>query len=494
VRVSARTGQGLDALRAALDRATSQLPPRPTDTYFRLPVDRVFTLSGVGLLVTGTAWSGRVAEGDSLVVLPPGREARVRGVQVHGEKRQSAFAGERVALNLHGLKSGDVERGMLVATPGMLRPSYMLDVRLRLLESAERPLANRVRLRIHHGAAEIFGRAVLLDREALQPGDAAPAQLRLEAPLAAERGDLLVLRQYSPMRTLGGAQVLDPTPAKHKRFREDVLEEMALKQRGDPQDLVEDAVRRGGLHGATAAELRALRLVADEALPGVLAALVEQGSIVALGDSLYEVEQLARAADEVRRLAADYQRANPLAWGIGRAELQERLGHRAGRGRFNELLDGLAARPGGEPLHLRPDAVRVGAPDRELSGPDQAALDKLEALLLEAGSAPPLPAELQTQTGVTPQRFAAFVGLLEERGALVRVSDSLLYHRRAFDDLEARLRRHLEGHATMSMADFKTLTGLSRKYAVPLLEHFDRRGLTQRDGDNRRPGPLLQRR
>ena len=504
VRTSARTGAGLDDLRAALEEATAALPPRPTDTYFRLPVDRVFTLAGVGVLVTGTAWSGRIREGESVMVLPAGIDARVRGVQVHGEKRQEAFAGERVALNLHGPKNTDLERGMIVATPGMLKPSHMLDVKLHVLASWSKPLANRTRVRIHHGAAELFGRVVLLDRDALEPGTSAPAQLRLESRVAADRGDRLVLRQYSPMHTLGGAVVLDPSPPKHKRFRDEVLEAMVLAESGGPEERVHDALRRAALQGATPAELNAARVVAEEDVGPALATLVAAGEAIVLGEAAYDAEEIRKAAAAVRRFASEYQRVNPLAWGIGRAELQERLGHRGSRARFGELLEGLArlstggqsgAGPAialeGEPIHVRADVVRVGSADRQLDPADRAALERLEAQLRDAGFAPPTPAELQTQLGLGA-RFPAFVGLLEERGAIVRLGDVLLYHRTALEGIEAKLRSFLESHEVMSMGEFKDLTGLSRKYSVPLLEYFDRRGVTARRGDNRVPGPSLR--
>ncbi len=232
------------------------------------------------------------------------------------------------------------------------------------------------------------------------------------------------------------------------------------------------------------------------------------------GEAYYDTRCLGRVATEIRRAAAEFQRANLLAWGIGRAELQERLGHRASKARFGELLEALAKRqtipapvaatsegaadaagnatPADETLYLRPDAVRVGSADRLLSDADRSRLEKFETLLRDAGASPLLPAELDTQLGLGP-RFPAFVSLLEERGVLVKVAESLLYHREALDGIEATLRAHLSAHDLMSMADFKNLTGLSRKYAVPLLEYFDRKGLTSRHGDNRRPGPLLSR-
>jgi selenocysteine-specific elongation factor len=199
---------------------------------------------------------------------------------------------------------------------------------------------------------------------------------------------------------------------------------------------------------------------------------------------------------DVRRIAGEYQRSNPLAWGVGRAELQERLGHRGSRTRFGDLLEEWArwtAGPGeGESIHVRPDAVRVGSAERQLDPADQAALERLEALLREGGAAPPTPADLQTQLGLAG-RFPAFVGLLEERGVVVRIGDSLLYHRTALESLEAQVRTFFESHAVMSMGEFKELTGLTRKYSVPLLESFDRRGITSRQGDNRVAGPRLRR-
>ncbi|HZL86057.1 MAG TPA: selenocysteine-specific translation elongation factor [Candidatus Krumholzibacteria bacterium] len=491
VHTSARTRRGLDELLAALDELTATLPARPTADTFRLPVDRVFALSGVGLVVTGTAWSGTVHEGDTLEVLPPALPARVRGLQVHGEKRDTAYAGERIAINLHGLKSSDVDRGMLVASAGMLQASYMVDAQIFLLPTFARPLANRTRVRVHHGAAEVLGRVVLLDRDALEPGQSAPAQLRLEQPLACERGDAMVLRFYSPMRTLGGARVLDPAPAKHKRFRAAVLEEMQLKESGDAPGLLFEAIRRAGNSGLGRDELLRQRLVPSTAVDDLVAGLLREAKITGIGDAYYAGEVLASTRSEIERLAAAFQKANPLSWGIGRAELQERLGQQGGRGRFNELLDHLASHQGqGPAIHLRPDAVRVGSADRELSTPDRHGIEKLEATLRGAGVSPPTVAELQKEAAFGT-RLAAYVGVLEERGAIVKVTESLLYHREAFDAISAKLVAFLRTHDVMTMVDFKDMAGISRKYAVPLLEYFDRKGVTTRAGDVRKPGPLV---
>jgi len=491
VRTSARTGQGLDALRQALETLTAEVPPRPTDRFFRMPIDRAFALQGVGLVVTGTAWSGRIREGESLELLPPQKPGRVRGLQVHGEKRQEAFAGERVAINIHGFKQGDVQRGMLLATPGVLHPTWMIDARLQLLPSCPRSLQNRSRVRLHHGAAEVFARVVLLDRDALDPGDSAPVQLRLEEPLCAERGDRIVVRFYSPMVTLGGAEVVDPHPKKHKRFRDTVLQEMSLKETGGPADLILDAVQRAAVRGVTLQDLQTTRLVAAEELDAVLDGLRDVSRLETIGGRIYAVECLEQARDEVCRLAQQYQQGNPLAWGIPRAELQERLGWSGSRADFTELLEALSRRGAAPQMHLRSDAVRVGSTGRDLSPEDSAALDAMEDALRAGRFAPPTAAELQQTLGIR-ERFAAYVSVLEEQGRVVRLNDSLLYHPEALQEIEARMRSFLSTHDAMKMGDFKDLTDISRKYAVPLLEYFDRRGVTRREGDVRRAGPQLQ--
>jgi len=389
------------------------------------------------------------------------------------------------------LKLEDVGRGMLLATRGTLQPAGMIDARLHLLASFDRPLRNRARVRVHHGAAEVMGRVILLDRETLDPGDSAPVQLRLEEPLCTERGDRMVLRFYSPMRTLGGAEVVDPHPSKHKRFRDDVLQDIALKETGGPADLILDALHRAGISGMTNTELERSRIVAPEKIAAVLPELQKQSKVFEIGGRLYETVALELGRQEVCRLGETHQKSNPLVWGIGRAELQERLGWKGARAQFAELLEFLSSKDGDPQINLRSDALRVGSTSRQLSPEDAASLDAMESALQAGHFAPPSAAELQKGLKVQG-RFAAYVGLLEEQGRVVRLSDALLYHPAALQEIESRLKTFLADHDTMKMSDFKEMMDISRKYAVPLLEFFDRRGVTTRDGDVRKPGPQLR--
>jgi selenocysteine-specific elongation factor len=278
--VSSVTGQGLAELTATLDRLAEQVPTRPIVGPWRLPVDRAFTIGGFGTVVTGTLIAGVARVGDRVAVLPRGVETRVRGLQVHGSPATVVEAGTRVAMNLAGVGLEGVERGDVAAPPGVYQPTLALDVRLDVLKSCPREVKNRTRVRVHLGAAEVLARLNLLDADALQPGDSGLAQLRLESPTVAAKGDRYVLRFYSPMTTIGGGAVIDPHPPRHRRFAAAVLQNLAVKEKGTPAELVAEAVQRGGLRpAAPAAVAQALGMPVTEA-QALVAELVAEGTLI----------------------------------------------------------------------------------------------------------------------------------------------------------------------------------------------------------------------
>lgn len=240
--VSSLSGQGLDELSREIDRLTENMEDRDTVTDFRIPVDRVFTVSGFGTVITGTLISGEINEGEPCEVYTNGIKTRIRGIHVHEVPVKKAYAGQRVALNLAGIKTGDVDRGDVISRPGAMENSLMLDCRLNYLKDAPRALKNRERIRLYHGTTEVLGRVVLLDNETVNPGESALVQIRLEESIAARRGDKYVIRSYSPMYTIGGGTVLEPNPSKHKAMDKAVLEELTLKEKGDPSDIVEQTI------------------------------------------------------------------------------------------------------------------------------------------------------------------------------------------------------------------------------------------------------------
>ena len=484
VAVSSVTGDGVSELLTAIDRAAAAVRTRDASGPVRLPVDRVFSVLGIGTVVTGTLWSGTVRVGDALEVLPRGAPVRVRQIQVHEESVAQAVAGQRTALAVHGADREEIARGDWFVTPGAFRPSAILDVRLHLLAGVERALESRARIRLHLGASETLGRAVLFHDGPLPPGGDCRAQLRLETPVVAMRGDRIVVRSYSPQVTIGGARVIDPfAPKRARRLPADDRRLDALESGGPEQQVVAlaiDAKLAGLLE-----EEAALRLGLPAA--GIRAALESAaGALVRLRDGRLLSsgawnEALARIEAEVRR----YAEAHRLREGVPKGELKSLLQNRIGAPTFDAALEHLAA--SGRVL-LRGE--RVGLPDAvpALSPSQTADLERIERKLLAQGFAVPEASGLARETA-NPAQGLELLRYLVDSGRAVKVTSELLYPRALWDEVERRVRAHLGKHPALSMAEFKDLLQISRKYAVPILEHLDRTGLTRREGDLRVPGP-----
>jgi selenocysteine-specific elongation factor len=493
VACSARTGAGLDrlvaALDAVLDRALDAEGAALAGAPFRLPVDRVFSMPGFGTVVTGTPRAGSVAAGDRVVLLPSGKEARVRRVQVHGEDVERARAGERTALALHGVDREEAARGDVVAAPGALVVSHMLDVRLHAAPRLAHPVRNRDRVRYHHGTREVLGRLVLLDREDLAPGESALAQLRLEGPEACLARDRFVLRSYSPQVVIGGGIVLDPAPPKHRRFREGELSALAVRERGDPREVVLDRLARAGARGATRAELAAAAALAPaDAAPAVQALVADGRARVVGADRVVLAAALDDVAARLREALRAFHAASPLRIGPNKEDLKGRLAEVAPGDVLEEALRALSA--AGEVV-LHRDKVRLAAAGEPLAGAGRDLAARVEARLLEARFTPPDAAALAEQAGVPRPALRDLLETLVDLGVLVKVTPEIVYHRALLDEAAEGVRATLAARGELGVADLKERLGVSRKYAVPLLEHLDRLGVTRRSGDLRVAGPRL---
>ncbi len=486
VAVSSATAEGVPALLAALDRAAAEVRARDASGPVRLPVDRVFSVEGIGTVVTGTLWSGTVRAGDALELLPRGTALRVRQIQVHEEGVAQAVAGQRTALALHGASREEIARGDWIATPGAFRPSAVLDVRLRLLASAERDLESRARIRLHVGASEALGRAVLFQAGPLAPGGACRAQLRLEAPVVVRRGDRIVVRSYSPQVTIGGASVIDPFPPRRARLTRGDEARLDALESGAPEAMLAVLAAEAGVAGLPEGDA-ALRLGLSAEEAAAARDRAGQG-LVRVGDRLLAPSAwsaaLARVEGEVRRYAG----AHRLREGVPKGELKSLVQGELGPAVFDAALARLLAE--GRVL-LRGD--RVGLPEAAptLDPAQSAALARMERKLAAQGFAVPEASEVAREAP-TPVQGAELLRYLVDSGRAVKVTSELLYPRALWEEIEARVRAHLAGRPWLSMAEFKDLLGVSRKYAVPLLEHLDRTGLTRREGDIRVPGPRLR--
>jgi selenocysteine-specific elongation factor len=496
ITVSSRTGAGIDELKTALRVAGQQAPSRSSDFVTRLPIDRAFTMRGFGAVVTGTLIAGEISEGEELELLPapsltvgflPGRRVRVRGVQVHGAPVGRAFAGQRTAINLGGVEAAEIERGMTLTLPGRLRPTQIVDAQVQMLADAPRALRSRQRVRVHLGAAEVLARVRVLEEGGeIKPGKNGFAQLRFESPVVGVLGDRFILRSYSPSRTIGGGTILDAFALKH-RSREvtAVRARLAALLGGDRatqlSSFVEDAngLRRADIAARTGWRDEVIEAAAQDALPGH--AIVDAEGVLI---SRVKVDELKRAVLEA--VAAHHKR-EPLSRGFGKEILRERHFAHAPAEIFRAVLNQLESAGA---LVSEKDIVRARAHTRELSDADEQLRAALEKAYRDAALAPPSMNEAFASAGLSAAaqpHGRKILQLLIDSGVLVRVAGEMFFHRSALDDLIKKLRAHAarSSDRSIDVPAFKELAGISRKYAIPLLEYLDRQRVTRREGDRR---------
>jgi selenocysteine-specific elongation factor len=476
VPVSARTGTGLEALRRELLSAALAVDVRAADGPFRLAVDRVFHQKGIGVVVTGSGYSGRVRVGDELDLLPPERRVRVREIQSFGARRTEGLAGERLALAVQGVRLEEIRRGDVLVTPGRFVVTHTLDARVALAAGEGVELANRERVRVHHGAREALGRVILLEGDVLRGGESALAQLRLEEPLVAEAGDRIVLRSYSPARVIGGAVVLEPRAEVHRRSDVAALARLRLREAGDPGDVLAKTVERAGISGIDEAD-------ADSSS---LAALVARGDVVRIAGRAYHRDALHELAARAVAIAGAHVGRHPLQWGIDKEELRRRLGFPHGAAAFTRVLETLAA---SSALFTRESRVRAGSPDMTLAPELERAVHELRERIRYAGVAFLSRDELAADWR-SPEPFADAAALLKSGGDVVEIGAGLM-HREALERCLERLRLWFATRLELSVGDLKDALGVTRKHAIPLLEYFDQRGYTARRGNARVAGTAL---
>jgi selenocysteine-specific elongation factor len=484
VEFSAVTGEGTSELLAALDRQLASLANRPLDEPARLPVDRVFTVEGFGTVVTGTLWRGRVRTGDALELAPGARAVRVRRVQVHGVTVEEARAGQRSAVALHGIEREQVERGDWLIAPGSLRESAVLDVRFELLPDFPREWPANARVRFHLGASEIIGRLVLLEDGALKPGASTLAQLRLERPAVAARGDRFVIRAYSPSRTVGGGSVIEPVAARRRRQAAG-LEQLAVHESGSLEARLLQRLAGERAPVSTAALAQTLG-ESEAASAAALTRLVAGGEVVAPATARWLAParwEEARAA--IEREVRDYAARHPARYGIPKGDLKSGLKSALEAALFDAAFESLAA---GGALEQRAERVRPAGEPWSPPAETMKVLEKLEGELEAAGLGVPEAAAWRARIGAAAAEVEALGSFL---GRLVRVSQEFTCTARQLEGLRAKLSAHFARRPAMSVAEFKDLAGVSRKWAVPLLEHSDRVGWTVRAGDERKAGGRL---
>ena len=485
LRVSARTGEGIPALIETLRALAETVPPRDARQMLRLPVDRTFTMKGFGPVAAGTLIAGSVKRDDEVELMPGRKPARVRGVQVHGTVVEEARAGQRTALNLQRVDLADIERGMVVTTPGVFSPTSTLDVQFELLDSAPQPLPSRKRIRFHVGTTELIGHLVLLGQDTLEPGARSFARIRLERPAFALPGDRFIVRQYSPMTTIGGGEILDAAPPRRRRSDPSLVTRLRVFRDGKPPDRFLQFVTEAGPAGFERDHLVArLGLIPSAAQEG-LEQLVKSGRARVIAGSPFTVaaaDVFDRLANEAAETVRAFHKKEPLVKGIGREDLKARVFPDASAAFFRAVLDELVSR---RVLVVDQDVVHVHGRAMTLHGADEKLRTQLVDRFRELGLQVPAPDEVAAGAGVDRTSARKIIQLLIKEQALVKVNDSMVVDRAALDKLVADVRARKAVSTKLDIATFKELTGLSRKFAVPLLEYLDGQRITRRVGDER---------
>jgi len=485
--VSAATGQGIPELLAALERLAARVPERPPSSLFRLPVDRVFTMKGFGTVITGTLVSGRVQVGDPVMIYPQGLSSRVRGLQVHNEPVPAAEAGQRTAVNFQGLEKEAIERGCVLAFPGTLKPSYMVDVSFHYLASAPKPLKNRTRVRFHAGTSEILGNLILLEADEIAPGETTVAQLRLDQPVALVKGDRYVVRSYSPVRTIGGGTILHPIPPKHKRLQPEIVSFLKAVADCPAEELLERHIAQAGFSGISFAELRLVSALTDKALEGHLQALLSRRAIVLVDRDQRTYVHEGRFRELVGIVAGAltrYHRENPLKSGMLKEELKSRFPRPADPRLFQLVLQQMIRE--GSVLQEE-KTVRLKTHQVALASDEASLREEILRAYRESGLQPPFFRDIVQNLKADPRQAKDVLHLLIEEGKIVRTKEDLYFHHEAIEALRERMLAFFAQNPEMTPTQFKELTGgAPRKFLIPLLEYFDGKNFTLRVGDVRK--------
>jgi len=520
IAVSSRTGEGIEQMKAALVQLATSVEPKTIAAVTRLPVDRAFSIKGFGTVVTGTLISGQLAAGDQVEVLPAGIQTRVRNVQVHGHDTERAAAGQRTAINLQGLNVEQVERGSVLAPAGRLQATSMVDARLEILPSASRSLRQRARVRLHHGTAEVMARVVIIrgsgfraqgsasDSEpgtrnpkpetrnpepetqnpepgVIQPGASALVQLRLESPITALPGDRFIIRSYSPQVTIGGGVIIDPLPEKHRIRDTAARSRLAQLEAADSVERLAVFVEMSGSRAMTESEIAARTGATDEQTAASAAELIRTGRAVEVTSGpliLISGETYRELANKVIEMLDAHHRREPLSLGLGREEVRDRVFGKVRPEIFRAVVARLVDQG---KIAAERESLRLAQHKPALTDSEATAKTALEAAFKAAGLQAGTLEETASAAGIKVELARKFYNLLSAERRLVRIGD-FVFHTDAVEHLKLLVRAQKSVNPRMDVSVFKEITGgLTRKYAIPLLEYLDRERVTRRVGNER---------
>lgn len=485
VPVSAITGEGLDNLKVELARLTTRVSGHHLEHPFRFPVDRSFTIKGFGTVITGTVLTGKLQKDQEVVQFPNQAPLRLRGIQVHGQAVNVVESGQRAAINLGGISKEEIIRGDQLAIPGSLLTSYILNAELKLLEGAPRELTQRTRVRVHLGTQEVIGRMVLLEGDTLTPGETSLVQLRLDKLVSTRFGDRFIIRNYSPIHTLGGGQVIDPAPVKSRRLKGELVERLRHLTGDDLNALVETVIYLQTTRGVKAEEGFIRTGLSEKVFTKIINQLSSQGKILLIDPNerkyLHEATA-ARIGNFLERVLKNFHQDFPEREGMSRVELGGKLSALFNDKEVGALLQRLVKTGG---IRQEGQVYHLAHHSKSISGDQEALLEHLIALIRKGGVMPPKKTVLFQTADVDDKVGMRTLKLGLHNKKLVRVKDDIYYTPDTLLEIEGKLRGYLQEKEKITVIDFKDLTGISRGHAVALLEHFDSTKVTLRLDDHR---------
>ena len=481
--VSSYTGEGIEDLRQAIFALIDQSSQiKNPNTPFRIPVDRVFSIEGFGTVITGTLIEGQMSVGDPVTIYPKGLQTKIRNLQVHSHDVTTAYAGQRVAVNLAGLRKTDLEKGDVVAQSDSMHTTMMLDVKLSILKNCNRDIFNGTRLHLYHGARDILCKCILMDREVVSAGDEAYAQLRLEEEIAAKTGDRFILRFYSPVETIGGGVILDSNPMKHKRNDPAVLAALNIKDTGSEKEKIEEALKEYSSRYETTAFLKTHTNIDSELFDSIVQVLLEQGQVFPINSNVVIHKAFLQSREQrAEKLLTRYHEENPLRAGMKRDEFRSKLfpdQDIAVADKVTDYMvkDGVLTTPQGA-VALASFAVQFSADQEKL-------MAQLEKVFLDGGYAVPSLDEVAAQFS----KEKAFKQVLESMitaGKLIKLTDQILYHVDVYQQALKLAMDYVAEHGQITLGETRDLLGSSRKYTLALLEYWDRKNITKKVGEAR---------
>ncbi|MCX7950700.1 MAG: selenocysteine-specific translation elongation factor [Clostridiales bacterium] len=480
VDVSSYTGEGIPQLIELIDNMTLEMSDRDTLTEFRLPVDRVFSVTGFGTVVTGTLISGEISVGDECEIYTKGFKGRIRNIQVHEKDVEKAVAGQRVALNISGIKKEDVERGDVISKPGIMENSLIIDCRFNLLNDAPKKLQNRERIRLYHGTKEILGRIVLLDKEELLQGEGCFVQIRLEQPIAARRGDKYIIRSYSPMITIGGGTILEPAAKKHKAFDKEVIENLKMKEKGTPKEIVEKTIELHSENFLNKFELIKYVGKGIENIDQILNQLVFEKRIKCFelnNENVYvHVNYISELKNNSRKILSDYHEKNPLKIGMSKEEFKNKLLGEKAKPKIIENIFNILSK---DTIDINTKYVKLKDFEIKLNKRQNEIKNILLKKLKEYGLTPQKVENILDEFGREKESARNILNILIEEEKVIKVTSEFYYLKEIIDFAKEKVLKIIQQNGQLSTAEFRDELNINRKYAVLILEYFDSIKFTQ---------------